>query len=79
MKIRTNAPFEKVARFEGKRYPSDIVSQWIKRLTYEMKGRSNHFTSNASLFRCVWTKQPSFGIDNSRRRPRGNGSSSAKL
>uniref|UniRef100_M4BRR3 Retrotransposon gag domain-containing protein n=1 Tax=Hyaloperonospora arabidopsidis (strain Emoy2) TaxID=559515 RepID=M4BRR3_HYAAE len=38
MEMRRNAPLDKIANLEGKRYRSDDVGQWIKRFTYEMKG-----------------------------------------
>uniref|UniRef100_H3GXY6 Retrotransposon gag domain-containing protein n=1 Tax=Phytophthora ramorum TaxID=164328 RepID=H3GXY6_PHYRM len=38
LEIRTHAPLEKIATFDGKRYRSDDALQWIKRFIYEMKG-----------------------------------------
>ncbi|GMF61196.1 unnamed protein product [Phytophthora fragariaefolia] len=38
LELRTRFSLDKVAEFEGKRYRSDALHQWLKRFIYEMKG-----------------------------------------
>ena len=48
--MRTHAPLENIAKFEERRYRSDEAFEWIKTLTYEMKGTGKSQNDWCELF-----------------------------